>query len=335
MSRPPAHPVLTRRAFIGAMTGGILAAPLNVHAQQTARAERIGVLFTGTSAAERSIRSKDSLLLGLRELGWVEGRNLIIQQRWADGKADRLAQLAGELAQLKVRLIVTSGTTAIRAARDAAPAMPIVMAGGGDPVGSGLVASLARPGGNVTGVSLIGREILGKGLELLKQAVPSLSRVAVLMNAANPANDFFFTELGSVASSLGIHLSRVDIQAAGQFESAISQAKGGGLQVLSDPLFFEHRRRIVALAERHRVPTIVVGREYVEAGGLLSYSMPRGEVWRRSAIYVDKILKGAKPADLPVEQPAKFELVINLKTAKSLGLTIPQALLFRADKIIQ
>lgn len=172
MSRPPAHPFLTRRAFIGTVTGGILAASLNAHAQQMAQAERIGVLFTGTPAAERSIRSKDSLLLGLRELGWVEGQNLIIEQRWADGKADRLAQLAGELARLKVRLIVTSGTTAIRAARDAAPAMPIVMAGGGDPVGSGLVASLARPGGNVTGVSLIGREDSRQGARVAEAGCP-------------------------------------------------------------------------------------------------------------------------------------------------------------------
>jgi len=335
MSRPPAHPVLTRRAFIDTLAGGLLAAPLSAAAQPAGQTERIGVLFTGTRDAERSIPRGDSLRIGLRELGWIEGQNLIIEERRGDGKADRPAQLAGELARLKVRLIVTSGTAAIRAARDAASGIPIVMAGGGDPVGSGLAASLARPGGNVTGVSLIGRELLGKGLELLKQAVPSVSSVVVLMNAANPANDFFFTELGLIARSLAIRLSRVDVQDPGQLESAISRARGGGLQVLADPMFFEHRMRIAALAERYRVPSMFSFRPYVEAGGLMGYSVSLADVWRRSAIYVDKILKGAKPADLPIEQPAKFALVINLKTAKALGLTIPQSLLLRADEIIQ
>jgi putative ABC transport system substrate-binding protein len=312
---------------------GLVLAPVPGEAQTAGTPRRIGVLYPSARAADT--RSDESLIDGLRALGWIEGRNLVVERRWAEGRADRLQELAHEFAQDRVEVIVTAGTTAIRAAAGAASGIPIVMAGGGDPVGTGLIASLARPGGNITGVSLIGREILGKALELLKETVPRVSRVGVLMNAANPANDFLFAGLLEVAGALGIKLERLDVRDASDIGPAVSRASGGALLALTDPLFAANRNQLADVARRHRIPTMVIGREYVEAGGLVSYAFPLGETWRLAATYVDKILRGAKPADLPVEQPTKFEFVINLKTAKALGLTIPQSLLVRADEIIQ
>jgi putative ABC transport system substrate-binding protein len=209
------------------------------------------------------------------------------------------------------------------------------MAGGGDPVGTGLIASLARPGGNITGVSLVGQEILGKALELLKETVPRINRVGVLMNAANPANDFLFAEMLRVASALRIELVRLDVRDASDIDATVGRASGWAMLTLTDPLFAANRSRLADAAQRRRIPTMVIGREYAEAGGLVSYGLPRGEAWRLAASYVDKILKGAKPADLPVQQPTKFELVVNLKTAKALGLTIPQSIMLRADHVIE
>lgn len=312
---------------------GLVLAPVPGEAQTAGTPRRIGVLYPSARAADT--RSDESLIDGLRALGWIEGRNLVVERRWAEGRADRLQELAHEFAQDRVEVIVTAGTTAIRAAAGAASGIPIVMAGGGDPVGTGLIASLARPGGNITGVSLIGREILGKALELLKETVPRVSRVGVLMNAANPANDFLFAGLLEVAGALGIKLERLDVRDASDIGPAVSRASGGALLALTDPLFAANRNQLADVARRHRIPTMVIGREYVEAGGLVSYAFPLGETWRLAATYVDKILRGAKPADLPVEQPTKFELVINMKAARALGLTIPQSLLIRADQVIE
>ena len=317
------------------LTLSLFLAPLAGKAQTAGTPRRIGVLYPSTRASEAGRRSDESLIGGLRALGWVEGRNLVVERRWAEDRADRLQELAHEFAGARVELIVTSGTTAIRAAADAASGIPIVMAGGGDPVGTGLVASLARPGGNITGVSLMGREILGKALELLKDTAPRVSRVGVLMNAANPANDFLFAELLGVAGALHIKLERLDVRDASDIGPAVSRASGGALLALADPLFATNRNHLADVARRHRIPTMVLGRGYVEAGGLVSYAFPPGETWRLAASYVDKILRGAKPADLPVEQPTKFDLVINLKTAKALGLTIPQSVLLRADQILE
>jgi putative ABC transport system substrate-binding protein len=277
----------------------------------------------------------DSFKRGLRALGWVEGQTVLIEARYADGRADRIPGLAMELARLKVNVIVTAGTTAIQAVRDATTDIPIVMAGGGDPVGTGLVTTLARPGGRITGVSLVGKEVLGKALELLKTAVPRTARVGVLMNAANPANGFLFKEMVEVGNVIGVQLHRIDVPGGADMDAAVARAQGGALLVLADPLFFGHRARIADLALRLRLASMFIGRAYAEAGGLLSYGILLDEVWARAAGLVDRILKGANPGDLPVEQPTKFELVINLKTAKALGLTIPPSLLQRADQVIE
>ena len=277
----------------------------------------------------------ENFIRGLRALGWVEGQTVLIEVRYADGRADRVPGLSKELASLKVNVIVTAGTTAIQAVRDATTDIPIVMAGGGDPVGTGLVTTLARPGGRITGVSLAGKEVLGKALELLKTAVPRTARVGVLMNAANPANGFLFKEMVEVGNVIGVQLHRIDVQGGADMDAAVARAQGGALLVLADPLFFGHRVRIADLALRHRLPSMFIGRPYAEAGGLLSYGILLDEVWTRAAGLVDRILKGAKPGDLPVEQPTKFELVINLKTATALGLTIPPSLLLRADQVIE
>ena len=232
-------------------------------------------------------------------------------------------------------MILAYGTTAIGAARDGAPGRPVVMVNAGDPVGSRFVASLARPGGDLTGTSAAGEEVLSKQVELLSAAVPQLKRVSVLMSSANPANGFFFDAMSFRARTLGLRIDRIDVGVEGELEGAISRAKGGALVVVNDPSFFQDRVRIIELTRRSQVPSIFGDREYVAAGGLMSYVSSNAWHWRSAASFVDKILKGAKPADIPVEQPTKFELVINLKTAKALGITIPPSLLQRADELIQ
>jgi putative ABC transport system substrate-binding protein len=234
-----------------------------------------------------------------------------------------------------VALIITLGTRPIRAAREGAPGVPVVMVNAGDPVGAGLVASLARPGGDLTGTSAAGEEVLAKQLELLSAAAPQLKRISVLMNGANPANGFFFDAMASRAKTLGLQLDRIDVAREGDLDAAITRAKGGALVVVGDPLFYVNRERITASTIRSRVPSACGGRDYIDAGCMISYLSSNSWHWRSAASFVDKILKGANPADLPIEQPTKFELIINLKTAKTLGLTIPESLLLRADEVVQ
>jgi putative ABC transport system substrate-binding protein len=277
----------------------------------------------------------ESLRTGLRDLGWIEGRNLVIETRWAGVNPQRQRELAAELKALPVALILALGTTAIRAARDGAPGLPIVMVSAGDPMGAGFAATLARPGGDLTGTSMAGEEVLAKQVELLSAAVPKLRKVTVLMAGANPANGFFFDTMSSRARTLGLQLDRIDVAVEGELDGAIARAKGGALVVVPDPMFLARRVHIAELTLRSRVPSIFGQREYVTAGGLMSYVSSYAWHWRTAASFVDRILKGAKPADIPIEQPTKFELAINLPAAKTLGITIPQSLLQRADEIIQ
>jgi len=277
----------------------------------------------------------ESLRTGLRDLGWVEGKNLVIETRWPGVNPQRQRELAAELKALPVALILALGTTAIRAARQGAPGLPIVMVNAGDPVGSKFVASLSRPGGDLTGTSAAGEEVLAKQVELLSVAVPNLKKFAVLMNGANPANGFFFEAMSSRARTLGLRLDRIDVAVDGELDGAIARAKGGALVVVNDPMFLARRDHIVELTLRSKVPSVFGQREYVTAGGLMSYISPVAWHWRTAAGFVDKILKGAKPADIPIEQPTKYELAINLNAAKTLGIAIPQSLLQRADEVIQ
>jgi putative ABC transport system substrate-binding protein len=281
----------------------------------------------------------DAFRQGLRELGWVEGQNIVIDYRFAEGRFDRLPDLAVELVQLKVDIIVAQPTPAAAAAKNATKTIPIVMISVGDPVGLGLIASLARPGGNVTGSSYsVGLEITGKLLELLKETVPKARRVAILSNPANPAHPLAIREVSVAARSLGVQLQLLEARGPNEFDgafAAMAKERVGALLVVADGLFILHRARLADLAARSRLPAIYGYREHVEVGGLMSYGSSTRDLYRRSATFVDKILKGAKPADLPVEQPTKFELVINLQTAKALGLTIPPSLLGRADEVIQ
>ena len=324
---------MDRRCFLLTALAGALTVPLAAEAQEARGVPRVGVLMPWTR--QESADALESFRRGLHALGWAEGQTVLIEPRYADGRADRVAGLSMELASLKVNVIVTTGTTAIQAVQDATTDIPIVMAGGGDPVGTGLVTSLARPGGRITGVSLLGKELPGKALELLKTAVPRTTRVGVLMNGANPANGFLFNEMVEVGNVIGVQLHRLDVQGVADMDAAVARAQGGALLVLTDPLFSVHRVKLADLALRLRLPSMFIGRQHAEAGGLLSYGFLRDEVWVRAARFVDRLLKGAKPADLPVEQPTKFELVVNVKTAKALGLTIPPSLLQRADQVIE
>ena len=327
--------MIDRRAFVTLIAGTCLLDPLTVRAQQSGKVFRIGLLVPRTEPERAEQTDLESLRTGLRDLGWVEGKNLVIETRWAGVNPQRQRELAAELKALPVALILALGTTAIRAARDGAPGLPIVMISAGDPVGAGFAATLARPGGDLTGTSMAGEEVLAKQVELLSAAVPKLKKVTVLMNGANPANGFFFDAMSSRARTLGLRLDRIDVAVEGELDGAIARAKGGALVVVTDPMFLDRRVHIIALTLRSRVPSVFGQREYVTAGGLMSYISSIAWHWRTAASFVDKILKGAKPADIPIEQPTKFELAINLKTSKALGLTIPQSLLLRADEVIQ
>ena len=308
---------------------GLLAAP-HVRGQPAAQPARIGVL-------DYSARPQyyDELRGALRELGWTEGRNLVIERRFVGDSPTRGRELAAELQALPVALILASGTTMIRSARDGAPATPIVMINAGDALGSGFIASLRRPGGNLTGTTAAGEELLAKQLELLSQTVPQAKTIGVLLNRANPANDFFFNKLSARARELGLQLKRIEIAGVGELDAGMASAKGAPLLVLGDPVFIGERTRLAELSIAHRVPGIFGARDYVAAGGLMSYNSSYAWHWRAAAGFVDKILKGAKPGDLPVQQPTRFELAINLKTAKAIGITIPPALLRLADEVIQ
>ncbi|MBI4610414.1 MAG: ABC transporter substrate-binding protein [Candidatus Rokubacteria bacterium] len=310
--------------------------PLAADAQQAGKVPRIGFLYP-VSAALASSRT-EAFVQGLREFGYIEGQNITIEWRLSEVPADRLSELAAELVRLKVDVIVTGGTPAAFAARKATSTIPIVMSSVGDPVATGLVATLARPGGNITGLSLVSPDLAGKRLELIKESVPGLSRVAILVNLANPIQKVVLGQTEVAARSLGMQLQPVDVRDPRELESAfaaMAKRRAGAVIVPFDPIFFSNRRRIVDLAAKSRLPAIYFDKGYVEAGGLMAYGPNIADLARRAATYVDRILKGAKPADLPVEQPTRFELVINLKTAKALGLTIPQSVLFRADHVIQ
>ena len=312
-------------------------APLAAEGQQPTKAARIGYLVTGSLEAPEARRSFDVFRQGLRERGYVEGQNIVIEFRAADGRNDRLPGLAAELVGLKVETIVTQGTPAAVAAKQATSTIPIVMAIATDPVGAGLIASLGRPGGNVTGLANLDAELSGKRLEILKTAVPALARVAVLRNPANPAHREALRGAEAAAHTLGVRVQVVDVRDPGEFGTAFSAMKrerADGLVLFADSMFGTHRARIFDLAAQSRLPAIFWESRFAAAGALMSYGTSYPDLFRSAAVYVDKILKGAKPADLPVEQPTKFELVINLKTSKALGLTIPQSILMRADEII-
>jgi putative ABC transport system substrate-binding protein len=328
---------MDRRAFIGTLAGSLFAAPLVAEAQQVGQVPRIGFLSV-TSPSDRP-PLLDAFRQRLRELGWVEGQNIVIDYRYAEGRVDRLPDLAAELVRLKVDLIVSWGTQGVTAAKNATETIPIVMIAVRDPVGTGLIASLARPGGNVTGVSgYAGLEIVARQLELLKETVPKIRRVAILSNPANAYHQLAIREVTVAARSLGVQLQLLEARGPNEFDgafAAMAKERVGALLVLSDAMLSSHRIRLADLAARSRLPSAYAVRESVEAGGLMSYGPSFLDLYRRSAAYVDKILKGAKPADLPVQQPTQFELVINLKTAKALGLTIPQSLLQRADQVIE
>ncbi|HET9489980.1 MAG TPA: ABC transporter substrate-binding protein [Methylomirabilota bacterium] len=320
--------------FVTVLTLALLATPLPAQAQQAGKVYRIGYLApdSGPSLSSEAFRQ------GLRDLGWVEGRNIVIEYRWAGGRRERLADLATELVQLKVDIILGSTTPGALAAKKATKTIPIVIPVSNDPVGSGLVESLARPGGNVTGFSFIAQDMTQKRLELLKEVDPGITRVAALLNPTHPRSAAELSEGEVAARELGMQLQVLAVRNPTELESAFSaviRERADGLIVLSDRLFFNIRGRLAEFAARRRVPFIHYAKEFVEAGGLMSYGPNTTDMYQRAAILVDKILKGAKPADLPVEQPTKFDLVINLKTARALGLTIPPSVLARADQLIE
>jgi putative ABC transport system substrate-binding protein len=314
----------------------LLTAPLTSKAQQAAKVPRLGLLIPGSSSGYAS--RIEAFQHGLRDLGYVEGRNITIAYRFTEGQADRLPELVAELIRLQVDVLVTDGGAAIRAAKHATATIPIVMAISGDPVGAGLVASLARPGGNITGLSFMMPDVSGKRLEILKEAVPKLSHVAVLRDPDSPESTLAFKETQTAAQALGVQLQSLEVRSPDEFDqafAAMTREHADALVVISHPLFFGHRSQLAELTVRHRLPAMFHLREYAEAGGLMAYGANAKDLYRRAATYVDKILKGAKPADLPVEQPMKFEFVINLKTAQTLGLTLPPHLLYFADEVIQ
>jgi ABC-type uncharacterized transport system substrate-binding protein len=329
---------MERRTFLGVIAGGLLAAPLTIQAQQAAKVARIGFLATNLTA---SPHMREAFRQGLRDLGYLEGRTVVIEYRDAEGKVERLPALAAELVALKVEVIVAGSTPGALAAKQAARTVPIVFAAAADPVTDGLVTSLARPGGHVTGLTMLTPELVGKCLEQLKQAVPGVSRVAVLWppgGLGERTEQDMLKGADVAARALGVRLQFVEARGPADFDRAFSdmtRARASALTVFPSTMLLGERRRLVDLAAKNRLPTVFPYREGVDAGGLMSYGANIADNYRRAATYVDKILGGAKPADLPVEQPEKFELVINLKTAKALGLTIPPSLLQRADQVIE
>jgi putative ABC transport system substrate-binding protein len=325
---------MDRRAFIGTLTGGLLPGLIAAEAQPAGKVPLIGTLDYSAPDGAR-LNWWNALRQELQKLGYVEGRSIRFEARWAQGQVDRLPGLAADLVRLPADVIVTGGGEAARAAKQATRTIPIVMGTGADPVRLGLVESLGRPGGNVTGVTSLSRELIAKRVELLRELLPKVSRVAVLWDET-PNAELSVKELKAAAGPLGTKIHPIRVRGPKEFDRAFSAAAGEhALIVVATPSLFIERKRIADLALQHRLPTVVGGREYAEAGGLLSYAVSYPDLFRRAATYVDKILKGAKPADLPVEQPTTFELVINLKTAKALGLTIPPSLLHRADQVIE
>jgi putative ABC transport system substrate-binding protein len=329
--------VTNRRTFVGTVTGALLSWPLGVDAQQAGRVPRIGYL--GLNSFESGRRNFAAFGEGLREHGWVDGQSIFIEPRFADGKVDQLPPLVSELIRLKVEIIVTTSSATTWAAKNATLSIPIVMAASANALGEGLVASLAHPGGNITGMTfLAGPEIAGKQLQLLKEVAPAASRVAVLTNPTNRSHAAFAREVKIAARSLGAQVQVLEVPNPGQLEVAFAAAtkeQAAAVLVLTDSMFVGQQQRVADLAARSRLPALYSQREFVDAGGLVSYGPSLTDMCRRAATHVDKLLRGAKPGGLPVEQPTKFELVINLKTAKTLDLTIPQSVLARADEVIQ
>ena len=328
---------MDRRAFINTLAGGLLAAPLAAEAQPAGKVYRIAYLGNSSAALEADL--VDAFRQGLRNLNYVESQNIVIEYRWAEGRNDRFPALVAEAVRLKPDVILTSGTPATLAAKEGTRTIPIVIAAMGDPIGAGVVPSLARPSGNITGLASMTPEIDGKRLELLKELVPGVARIAVLWNPTNPNNAARINQIQAAAKTLRLTLEPLvgagDSPDLDKGFGAIVAARAEALVVESDRALLAHRAQIVDFATKRRLPALYPYREFVQAGGLVSYAPSYPAMFRRAATYVDKILKGAKPADLPVEQPTEFELVINLKTAKALGLTIPASLLQRADQVIE
>jgi putative ABC transport system substrate-binding protein len=325
---------MDRRRFLLTSLAGTLAAPLAVEAQQSGK-PTIGILDLGSAAG---MRRWDALREGLRDLGHVEGQTLAIEYRFAQDQTSRLPALVAELVALKVKVIVTAGTTSIRAAKDATNTIPIVITAGADPVEMGFAHSLARPGGNITGLSILGGSIIQKRLELLRQAVPQAKVAAFLLQGANPGNPVFVRAANAAARSLGLVVHVVEVRAVTEFEAAFAEmvrTRAEALLVIEDPSFLAHAKELAVLALNRRLPTMMGTRVYVQAGALMAYGVVIEALLRRAAVYVDRILKGANPAEMPIEQPTKFDLGINLGTAKALGLTIPPSLLARADQVIE
>ena len=329
--------MISRRAFLGSVAGGLLTAPVGAQAQQTGKVYRVGIL-TNKASDPAEARLWQAFRSGLRERGWIEGQNILIEFRAAEGNTARLPELAADLVRLKVDLIVARASIFVQPAKEATSSIPIVFLTHADPVRTGHVASLARPGGNITGLVVLMTDLAPKGLEFLISAVPVAQRIAVLWNPDTPSHTPALKAMEEAGRTLRVQLQAVGARSAAELESAfaaMARARAQAVLVLGAAIFLAERQRVAELAIKHRLPTISDLKEVVEAGGLMSYGADFSDLYRRGAIYVDKILRGAKPADLPVEQATKFELVINLKTAKALGLTIPPSLLQRADEIIQ
>jgi putative tryptophan/tyrosine transport system substrate-binding protein len=324
-----------RRTFLRTVSASLLAAPLAAEAQPARGMHRIGLLSPASAVA--GLPNLEALRVGLRELGYVEGQNITIEARWADGRTQRLPQLAAELIRLPVAVLCAAGSQASGAAKQSTSKIPIVFANVAFPDQTGLVASYARPGGNVTGIAFIGPEY-GKRLELLKEALPGLSRVALIYNPENRGSVLALRETQRWATPLGVRLEPHEFRGPDDFEhvlGAIAGKRPDALMTTADPLIHSYRTRFAEFAAKHRLPSMYPGREFVDSGGLMFYGGSIPEMYRRAAVYVDKLLKGVKPGDLPVEQPTKFDMVINMKTAKALGVMIPPALLLRADQVIE
>jgi putative tryptophan/tyrosine transport system substrate-binding protein len=328
-----------RRREVMSLLGGVAAWPLVARAQQSEKKYVIGMFsVSGGNTFANGRQLNEVFLKGLEELGWIEGRNIVLVQRYAENRLERLPELAADLVRLNVDIIAAGGTLAPLAAKRATTTIPIVMLAAGDPLGSGLVASLARPGGNVTGMSLMIPDLGGKRLELLKEVLPRVARVTVLWNAANPYPTRVFKEMQTVAPTVGIELISVEVRGPDDFDGAleaIRRLRPDALVVVEDPLTLSNIKRFPEFVASQRLPALYGVREFVDAGGLISYGPNIADLFRRSAYYIDKILKGAKPADLPVQQPTKFEMLINLKAAKALGLDIPPTMIARADEVIE
>jgi putative tryptophan/tyrosine transport system substrate-binding protein len=323
-------------AAVAVLALATLAGSLTAGAQPTAKVSRIGVLSPGAPSTSSQLDA--AFTQGLREQGYVEGQNAVVERRFAEGRAERISEIATELVRLKLDVIVTSTDVAIAAVKRQTQTIPIVMANSTDPVGTGFVANLARPGGNVTGLTGISPELSAKRLELLKEVVPGLSRVAIMWNPDDRGAVLDYKEAENAARSLGLQLQSVEVSRADDFDRAFSVLTTGrteALIIIGSALAFTNRDQLASWAQKNRLPSMYGQRAYVDAGGLIAYGPSLAEQWRRAATYVGKILNGAKPGELPVEQPTQFELVINLKTAKALGLTLPPSLLRRADQVIQ